>query len=32
MSYEDIMEAAEEFTDDFEPSDELMERYGISER
>ena len=32
LSYEDIMEVAEEFTEDFEPSDELMERYGISER
>ncbi len=27
---EDIMEAAEEFTEDFESSDELMERYGLT--
>lgn len=32
MSYEDIMEMADEYIDDFEPSDEMAERYGLSDK
>ncbi len=32
MSYVDIIDEADDFLDDFRPSDELTERYGILEK